>query len=306
MSAGPETTVREALLAGRPQLAGVTVVDAHAHIGPWHNFRIAAPYVEGMLRTMDAAGVQEAWITADAAIGPDFRLGNALVADAVARYPQRFRGYVTVNPHEAQASRDELARRYDDGWRLVKLHTGTHDHPADGPGYRPVWELAQERRLHLLSHSFPSAERLAALAATYPDVTILVGHAASYPAALPGLYAVCAAHPNVYLDLCGSLLWRGLLEQMVTGAGGGPGAGGESGRLAGAGRILYGSDIPFIDPRPQLGRVAFAALPQEVLRAILGGNAQAIWRRLTAPHPPPDPPPPPPSPKASRTRSRTR
>ena len=61
------------------------------------------------------------------------------MAKAVTHYPQRFRGYVTVNPHEAQASRDELARRYDDGWRLVKLHTGTHDHPADGPGYRPVW-----------------------------------------------------------------------------------------------------------------------------------------------------------------------
>ena len=292
MSAGPETTVREALLAGRPQLAGVTVVDAHAHIGPWHNFRIAAPYVEGMLRTMDAAGVQEAWITADAAIGPDFRLGNALVADAVARYPQRFRGYVTVNPHEAQASRDELARRYDDGWRLVKLHTGTHDHPADGPGYRPVWELAQERRLHLLSHSFPSAERLAALAATYPDVTILVGHAASSPAALPGLYAVCAAHPNVYLDLCGSLLWRGLLEQMVTGAGGG--------------RILYGSDIPFIDPRPQLGRVAFARPPPGGPAGHPGGQRPG---HLAPPHgapPPTRPAAAAAAAEASRTRSRTR
>ena len=80
---------------------------------PWYNFRIPQPYADGMLRTMDYAGVHVAWITADASIGPDFRLGNALVADAVARHPDRFRGYVTVNPHYPDESLDDLARRYD-------------------------------------------------------------------------------------------------------------------------------------------------------------------------------------------------
>jgi predicted TIM-barrel fold metal-dependent hydrolase len=267
--ARPGPGVREALLAGRPDLAGAVVVDAHAHIGPWFNFRIPRPYADGMLRTMDASGIQEAWITADAAIGPDFRLGNELVAGAVRDHPDRFRAYVTVNPHEPDASVDELRRRYDQGWRLVKLHPGTHEHPADGPGYRPVWELAGRLGLHVLSHSFPSAQALAALARDYPTTTILVAHAASAPDRLPGYYEVCAAQPNVYLDLCGSLLWRGLLEQMVAGAG--------------ARRVLYGSDIPFIDPRPQLGRVAFARLPDDALRDVLGRNALALWRRLSPP-----------------------
>jgi predicted TIM-barrel fold metal-dependent hydrolase len=260
-------TLRAALLAGAPASAGVEIIDAHAHIGPWFNFRIPHPYADGMLRTMDRCGIAEAWITADAAIGPDFRLGNELVWRAVRDHPDRFRGYVTVNPHEAEASAEEVRRRVDQGWRMIKLHPGTHEHPADGPGYRPVWELAQRHHLHVLSHSFPSARALAALAATYPAVSILVAHAASAPERLAGYYEVCAAHPNVSLDLCGSLLWRGLLEQMVA--------------AAGAGRILYGSDIPFIDPRPQLGRVAFARLPGAALRDVLGGNARAIWRRLS-------------------------
>ena len=194
--------VREAVMRGDGRLAGAEVIDAHAHLGPWYNFRIPRPDADGMLRTMDYAGVHVAWIAADASIGPDFRLGNDLVADAVRRHPDRFRGYVTVNPHYPDECRDELARRYDAGWRLVKLHTGTHDHPADGPGYRRAWEFAQDRGMHLLSHAFPSPERLAALAAAYPDVTISLGHAASYPQPLPDYYAVCRAHPNVYLDLC--------------------------------------------------------------------------------------------------------
>ncbi|MGH2350802.1 MAG: amidohydrolase family protein [Chloroflexota bacterium] len=259
--------IRAALLAGAPAAAGMEIIDAHAHIGPWFNFRIPQPYANGMLRTMDQCGIAEAWITADAAIGPDFRLGNDLVWQAVRDHPDRFRGYVTVNPHQTEPSAEEVRRRVDQGWRMIKLHPGTHQHPADGPGYRPIWELAQQHRLHVLSHSFPSAQALAALAATYREVSILVAHAASAPERLAAYYEVCAAHPNVSLDLCGSLLWRGMLEQMVAGAG--------------AGRILYGSDIPFIDPRPQLGRVAFARLPRDALRAVLGGNARAIWRRLS-------------------------
>ena len=53
---------------------------------------------------------------------------------------------------------------------------------------------------------------------------------------------------------------------------------------AGAERVLYGSDIPFVDPRGQLGRVAFARLPDDDLRLILGGNARRLWERIAAPH----------------------
>jgi uncharacterized protein len=259
-------SVREAILRGDGRLAGAEVIDGHAHLGPWYNFRIPQPYADGMLRTMDYAGVHVAWIAADASIGPDFRLGNDLVADAVRRHPDRFRGYVTVNPHYQVECLDELARRYDAGWRLVKLHTGLHNHPADGPGYRRAWEFAQDRGMHLLSHSFPSPERLAKPAAEYPNVSISLGHAASYPEPLPDYYAVCRAHPNVYLDLCGSTMWHGLLEQMVAGAG--------------ADRVLFGSDIPFVDPRGQLGRVAFARLPDDALRLVFGGNARRLWERV--------------------------
>ncbi len=259
-------SIKEALLRGEPEAAGVRIVDAHAHIGRWFNFRIPHAFADGMLRTMDRCGIHEAWITALEAIGPDVPGGNRLVAQAVAAYPDRFRGYITVSPHDQAELRDELARYYDQGWRLIKIHPGTHQHPADGPGYRLMWEFAQERGLHVLSHSFPSPAALAALAATYPRVTILVGHASADWKLVPAYCTVCAERPNVYLDLCYSVQWRGLLEQMVAGAG--------------ADRVLYGSDLPFLDPRPQLGRIAFAHLSEDQLRLILGGNAQRIWRAV--------------------------
>jgi predicted TIM-barrel fold metal-dependent hydrolase len=49
---------------------------------------------------------------------------------------------------------------------------------------------------------------------------------------------------------------------------------------AGADRVLSGSDIPFVDPRGQLGRVAFARLPDDALRLVLGANARRLWQRI--------------------------
>lgn len=114
-SAADAVTIGAALMAGAARRYGIDIVDAHAHIGPWFNFRIPLAYAEGMLRTMDACGIAEAWITADASIGPDFRLGNDLVSSAVTAHPNRFRGYVTVNPHEPEASAEEVRRHAEQG-----------------------------------------------------------------------------------------------------------------------------------------------------------------------------------------------
>ncbi|MGH2351298.1 MAG: amidohydrolase family protein [Chloroflexota bacterium] len=259
-------SVKDALLRGDPGAAGVRVIDTHAHLGPWFNFRVPHGDADGLLRTMDRAGIRQAWIAAHVAIGPDCRLGNALVAEVVRAHPDRFQGYITVSPHDQAVLRDELSRYYDRGWRLIKIHTGTHRTPADDARYRAMWAFAQEHGLHVLSHAFPSPAALSALAGEHPNATMALGHASSDPRALPAYSVVCAERPNVYLDLCYSVQWRGLLEQMAAGAG--------------AERILYSSDIPFVDPRPQLGRVAFTRLPDDQLRAILGGNAERLWEKL--------------------------
>ena len=68
---------------------------------------------------------------------------------------------------------------------------------------------------------------------------------------------------NVYLDVCGSQLFYGMLERMV--------------REVGASRVLFGTDLPFIDPRYQLGRVLFARVPDSRKRKILGTNAARLF-----------------------------
>ncbi len=68
---------------------------------------------------------------------------------------------------------------------------------------------------------------------------------------------------NLYLDLTGSALPRGVLELMVA--------------RVGAERILFGTDIPFVDIRPQIGYVVFARISDDDKRKILGLNSQRLF-----------------------------
>ena len=46
--------------------------------------------------------------------------------------------------------------------------------------------------------------------------------------------------------------------------------------VAGAARVLFGSDIPLMDPRPQLGKILTADISHDDKRQILGDNARRL------------------------------
>ena len=81
------------------------------------------------------------------------------------------------------------------------------------------------------------------------------GHVAA--AGLAGRY------PGVFLDLAGDCYTLGLVDYLV--------------EHAGADKILFGSDLTWIDPRTQLGVILDAHIPTESKRQILGLNAARIF-----------------------------
>jgi predicted TIM-barrel fold metal-dependent hydrolase len=66
-------------------------------------------------------------------------------------------------------------------------------------------------------------------------------------------------HDNLYLDTATSQLHVGMIERFV--------------REVGADRVLFGSDIPLLDPAAQLGRIAYAKIKEEDKVRILRLNA---------------------------------
>ncbi|RIQ19002.1 amidohydrolase family protein [Jiangella rhizosphaerae] len=244
------------------------IVDAHVHLGHFRNFHIPQNDVDGVVAAMDAMGIDVAVVSAHAAISSDVVYGNDLVLEAMARRPDRIVGYCVVNPNYPDSVTGELERCFEHpGFRGVKVHPELHgDHPLDSRAYRPMWEFAAERGLPVLSHSYFGGDSLdvfGQLAERYPTAQVILGHAGQdFP--MDDVVALVENHDNVWLDLCGALSNDGAVDAL-TGA-------------LGSTRILFGSDLPFVNGALQLGTLLYSRLTAEQVADIAYRNAERLFR----------------------------
>jgi predicted TIM-barrel fold metal-dependent hydrolase len=252
-------------------LDDVHIVDVHAHMGPWCNFHIPGnPWADGMVEAMDACGIDQVIVAPHVGIGPDMVEGNELAADAIARFPDRIFAYCTISPHYPAAEIVAELEKYreNDGFRGIKIHPVTHDYPADGEFYTPMWEFADANRLPVLIHTWEGDSRctpslFGPIGEKFPNAGIILGHSGATPAGIRESIETAGKTPNIYLDLTKSLMYRGMVELMVEGVG--------------ADRVLFGTDIPFIGNTGQIGHVAAARLSEEDKRKIFSLNTRQLF-----------------------------
>lgn len=247
------------------------IIDAHSHMGPWYDFHI--PHEgkpEMMVEVMDLCGIDLAIVCPHVGMGPDYRMANRQAHQAAADFHDRFVPFVIVNPnYGAEAAGAEIEYWQQQGQiRAFKIHPSTHQYKASDENYRPVFKYANGHGLPVLSHSWAGdshckPEILGQLAAEYPEASIVIAHSGSSWQMLDEATTEAKQHDNVYLDLTGSSLYYGLLEEMAW--------------RVGADRVLFGSDNPFLDPRPGLGRVLMSKLSDDQKRQILGLNAKRVY-----------------------------
>jgi len=259
--------IRDRVTSGLP-LDDVPVVDCHGHLGSWQLLHMARNTVEDMVETMDRLGVDKLCLSPFLGCFCDFRRGNDALGEAVRRYPDRLVGQFTVNPHYADEITAELDRwQSEHGVRMLKIHPFCHEYPVDGEGYRPLWAYANDHRLVVLSHTWESDENcgpamFGPIAGDYPGATIILAHAGGTQEGCRQTIEVVRAHDNLYLDTATSQLHIGMIERFV--------------RQVGPDRVLFGSDIPLLDPAAQLGRIALAEIEEAEKEMILALNAKRL------------------------------
>jgi uncharacterized protein len=255
-----------AVLERRPP-TGVTIVDAHAHAGPYSLFFIPDADPAGMVSVMDRCGVRLALLSNHRGLQLDAATGNRATAKAVEEFPDRLRGYLTLNPwHDPEA---ELATWGGDPRFVgIKLHPDLHGYPLTGSRYAPVWAHAERTGTPVLSHTwfgspYDDPAQVAEIAERHPDVTLLVGHSGGPEPGIDLTMEMAARYPRVILETCGSYVTGRHIERMA-------------GELA-PGKVVFGSDFPFIDLRFSLGRTLFARIGEAERAAILGGTAAELF-----------------------------
>ncbi len=239
------------------------IIDGHVHIGTSSYFHMSAD-ADWLVRQADAAGFDKLFVTDLNALFYDMSEGNDAFARELARYPDRLIGYASVpTPRLGQRAVDEVRRCYEThGMRGLKIYSLPEATIAE-PGTYPLLEVAAELDMPVLAHTTPA--ECDQLMEHVPQVRLVMAHMGGHPWASGDWHraiAVAKRHENLLLDTASSQIDNGMLELAVAGLG--------------AARIVFGTDMPLLDPYTQLAKVQGADLDDDAKALILGGNYARI------------------------------
>jgi len=240
------------------------IIDCHCHAGkgdgltgPWDT---AAP-LEAYMRRAAMAGIERTVLFA--AFHSDYAVANREVGRIVASRPDRFYGFAFVHPERDRGRVATLVKETVErfGFCGIKVHR------YDARITREICEVAQAFSLPVLYDVMGEVSVVELLATEYPDVTFIIPHLGSFAddwRAQLALIDHLARHPNVFTDTSGIRRFD-LIEQAA--------------RRAGARKILFGSDGPWLHPGVELAKVRLLGLAQDEERLVLGGNLLRMIQR---------------------------
>jgi len=201
----------------------------------------------------------------------DVTAGNDAMLGLASEHPDRIRCYVSVNPNDAAHARDEIARCVERGAVGIKLAASRR---ADDPLLDPVADEAARRGLPVLHHIWQHRTRewpgqeisdgadLGRLAQRHPRASFILAHLGG-----GGDWAhTCAAVreiPNIYIDLSGSGVDRGMLDLAYA--------------SVGASRLLWGCDITMETGLAKLRALDTVGLSEDEIAEVRWRNAARIF-----------------------------
>ena len=259
--------IKEKAMRGLP-LKGTLIIDMHAHMDKHFNFYISQPEIEHMIADMDCSGIDMCVVAPHLAMENDYKLGNKTMFDAVKRYPKRVLGWIVINPHYPNEMEAELDKYYGHkGVVGVKIHPGFHRMAADHKNYKLFWDMADERKMMVLTHSWEGSicgpEVFEKLAKEFRNVKIIMGHMGGFYYAVRNSIEAAKRTPNIYMDITGKEYSETWLDEVLQ-------------FNKGSDKLLFGTDMPFHNPAYLVGRVAFADIPEEDKKKIFGLNFKAM------------------------------
>ena len=235
------------------------IIDAHVHVGTSVFFHMQADE-DLLVRQADAAGFDRLFITELNALFYDMREGNDALARRVARHPDRLIGYVSVpTPRLTAAAVEEVRRCHEQyGFRGLKIYSHPEASIAE-PGTFALLEAAAQYGMPILAHTTP--DECDYLMEHVPAARLLMAHMGGHPYAFGDWHravAVAKKHKNLLLDTASSQIDNGMIEWAVA--------------ELGPEKILFGSDMPLLDPHTQFAKVSGADINDQAKALILGGN----------------------------------
>ncbi len=245
---------------------------------------------EELIASMDQAEINTSVILNTGWIGQELCVQiNNYILEAAARYPHRLVAFCAIQPKAGEAAIAELERCARGGARGIgELRPDIQGFDlGDKELLEPFVEVARRYRLLFLlhasepvGHQYPgkgtiTPDILYRFICNFPELRVVCAH---WGGGLP-FYAlmpeVASALANTFFDTAATpFLYQPQIFKHVA-------------EIAGADKILFGSDYPLISPKRVMAQIESIGLPRETEAMILGGNARRLleWSKSAASSP---------------------
>jgi len=257
------------------------IIDSHIHFGYCAGFYMPDVSLERMIRIMDRCKIRR--VCGSHIVGlytHHFEYAHSETLKAIQKYPGRIFGYAVYDPVFPKKSFDSVKKHLAmEGFIGVKIYPTVHRHPIDDKGYDRLWEYASENKVLILTHTwdpmpqntypydpksvYAQPKLVDSVARRYPQLKIIMAHSGGHYNGYLQAIEVARKHENVYVDICGDTIYFGVIEWFV--------------KEIGAHKILYGSDLNWLDPRAHIGRVLGAKINLNDKERIFYKNADSIF-----------------------------
>ena len=251
---------RTAIQAELDAVAGAAFFDVHSHTGA---------DIDGTTRTCDEHVETLAAVDGRSVIFPfcvtsGYEAENRRVVEECRSHPDTLVPFARLDPRVTTAR--DAAAALADGAKGFKLHPRGEDFRLDHPGVEAIAAVAAEARAPVLIHAGVGVgsfgRTITDLAQRHRDCPIVLAHAAISD--LCWLWREVPAHPNLFFDTS----WWSASDLIALFS------------LVPPGRILFGSDAPYMDFEAVLAITLRCArhvgLSQEAIELVAGGQLENL------------------------------
>jgi len=262
------------------------IIDFHAHCFPEAVAAAAMPKLAahggvrepafdgtaaGLLATMDSAGI-DCCVVANIATNPRQQRSVNGFAISLLENP-RFIPFGSVHP-DSPGALDELRRLRAAGIRGIKLHPDYQDFFPDEPRMFPIYREAARLGLITLFHAgvdiglcYPvrsTPERLARALPQFDGAPVVAAHFGGYILWREVVDHLCGQ--DIYFDTsyCARKMPLPWAREII--------------ETHGADRVLFGTDLPWVDPLDEIGFARLASKDEAMAADILGNNAASLLK----------------------------
>ncbi|MFC2159222.1 amidohydrolase family protein [Actinomycetota bacterium] len=223
------------------------IIDSHFHIGKYVSSTFSRLHEGSDLKAVkDLNYIKIIFIHTGFFFDLDFGLKETI--KFVKKYNDFAYAMLVYNPHYIEKSVNMIKEHYGKNNIVgIKMHPEDHRCFITDDRYEPLWKIAEAKGIPIMSHTWnpdvPSKYQKYAdallfenIVKKHPGLKVILGHAGAKD------YYYCEVikmlkrnrKKNIFVDLAGDVLYKGMLEEFVG--------------QTGSDNILFGTDHPWMDP----------------------------------------------------------